>query len=250
MTATERKLAKTFFFFALSGAPPPIPSRRRRASSRTRPRRGNFRSSKFFQVTGSGGTSASSAFQLARELLAKHYEPSQYNGYLFYASDGENAIDDRQLAAGRTARAARAAQLHRLHRDPARAGRATRRRTCAALLSELSRQRRADRQSRGIGQHDVWQALRQFFVAAGRRGGLMATMPTTRPRRVRGARRSAGARRSGSTYHRVDFELVPERFMMEIAVYGLPVRMPHWSFGVRYIHQLVRATWDTRGSSR
>src|SRR6185436_16477850 len=26
----------------------------------------------------------------------------------------------------------------------------------------------------------------------------------------------------------------------EIAVYGLPVRMPHWSFGVRYIHQLVR----------
>ncbi len=28
--------------------------------------------------------------------------------------------------------------------------------------------------------------------------------------------------------------------MTEIAVYGLPVRMPHWSFGVRYIHQLVR----------
>jgi stage V sporulation protein R len=28
--------------------------------------------------------------------------------------------------------------------------------------------------------------------------------------------------------------------MMEIAVYGLPVRMPHWSFGVRYIHQLIR----------
>jgi stage V sporulation protein R len=28
--------------------------------------------------------------------------------------------------------------------------------------------------------------------------------------------------------------------MTEIAVYGLPIRMPHWSFGVRYIHQLVR----------
>ncbi len=28
--------------------------------------------------------------------------------------------------------------------------------------------------------------------------------------------------------------------MVEIAVYGLPVRMRHWSFGVRYIHQLVR----------
>jgi stage V sporulation protein R len=28
--------------------------------------------------------------------------------------------------------------------------------------------------------------------------------------------------------------------MMEVAVYGLPVRMPHWSFGVRYIHQFVQ----------
>jgi len=27
---------------------------------------------------------------------------------------------------------------------------------------------------------------------------------------------------------------------MEIAVYGLPVRMPHWSFGVRYIYQLIQ----------
>jgi stage V sporulation protein R len=44
----------------------------------------------------------------------------------------------------------------------------------------------------------------------------------------------------GLEYHPVSFELVPGSFMMEIAVYGLPVRMPHWSFGVRYIHQLVQ----------
>ena len=44
----------------------------------------------------------------------------------------------------------------------------------------------------------------------------------------------------GLDYYPVDFELVPDNFMMEIAVYGLPVRMPHWSFGVRYIHQLIR----------
>jgi stage V sporulation protein R len=48
------------------------------------------------------------------------------------------------------------------------------------------------------------------------------------------------AQRLGLEYHAVEFELVPERFMMETAVYGLPVRMPHWSFGVRYIHQLVQ----------
>jgi stage V sporulation protein R len=48
------------------------------------------------------------------------------------------------------------------------------------------------------------------------------------------------ATRLGLDFHPVDFELVPNNFMMEIAVYGLPVRMPHWSFGVRYIHQLIR----------
>ena len=48
------------------------------------------------------------------------------------------------------------------------------------------------------------------------------------------------ARELGLDYYPVDFELVPNNFMMEIAVYGLPVRMPHWSFGVRYIHQLIR----------
>jgi stage V sporulation protein R len=48
------------------------------------------------------------------------------------------------------------------------------------------------------------------------------------------------ARASGLKFHRVDFESVPDSFMMEIAVYGLPVRMPHWSFGVRYIYQLIQ----------
>jgi stage V sporulation protein R len=48
------------------------------------------------------------------------------------------------------------------------------------------------------------------------------------------------ARSSGLDYYPVHFEEVPSSFMMEIAVYGLPVRMPHWSFGVRYIYQLVQ----------
>jgi stage V sporulation protein R len=48
------------------------------------------------------------------------------------------------------------------------------------------------------------------------------------------------ARGAGLEYNPVDFEAVPESFMMEIAVYGLPVRMPHWSFGVRYISQLIQ----------
>jgi stage V sporulation protein R len=46
--------------------------------------------------------------------------------------------------------------------------------------------------------------------------------------------------RLGLDHYPVDFEVAPASLMTEIAVYGLPVRMPHWSFGVRYIHQLVR----------
>ena len=51
----------------------------------------------------------------------------------------------------------------------------------------------------------------------------------------------------GLDFYPVDFEVVPNNFMTEIAVYGLPVRMRHWSFGVRYIHQLVR---QKMGNSR
>ncbi|MGE3296692.1 MAG: SpoVR family protein [Porticoccaceae bacterium] len=44
----------------------------------------------------------------------------------------------------------------------------------------------------------------------------------------------------GLVYHPVDFEVVPASFMMEVAVYGLPVRMPHWSFGVRWVYQMIQ----------
>lgn len=51
----------------------------------------------------------------------------------------------------------------------------------------------------------------------------------------------------GLDHYPVAFELVPHSFMTEVAVYGLPVRMAHWSFGVRYIQQLIR---QSMGHSR
>ncbi len=48
------------------------------------------------------------------------------------------------------------------------------------------------------------------------------------------------ARELGLDYYPVDFEVVPASFMMEVAVYGLPVRMPHWSFGVRWVYQMIQ----------
>ncbi|MEY3980437.1 MAG: hypothetical protein RLZZ375_1866 [Pseudomonadota bacterium] len=55
------------------------------------------------------------------------------------------------------------------------------------------------------------------------------------------------AAQQGLAYYPIDFEVVPAHFMTEVAVYGLPIRMPHWSFGVRYIHQLIR---QSMGHSR
>ena len=62
-----------------------------------------------------------------------------------------------------------------------------------------------------------------------------------------GGRIESLGRSLGLDYFPVDFELVPNNFMNEVAIYGLPIRMPHWSFGVRYIHQLIR---QSMGHSR
>lgn len=48
------------------------------------------------------------------------------------------------------------------------------------------------------------------------------------------------ANEQGLDYFPVEFEIVPPSFMLEISIYGLPVRMPHWSFGVRYIYQFAQ----------
>ncbi len=97
MTDAERKLAKTFFFFVLQGI------RRKYGMVETRfiahtTQAWEFSEADFFQVTGTGGTGASTAFDLAIRMIEAEYDPSQYNGYLFYASDGENFTEDRAAA--------------------------------------------------------------------------------------------------------------------------------------------------------
>lgn len=94
MTDAERKLAKTFFFFVLQGI------RRKYGKVETRfiahtTQAWEFSEPDFFQVTGTGGTGASTAFNLALEMIETDYDPSQYNIYFFYASDGENFTEDR-----------------------------------------------------------------------------------------------------------------------------------------------------------
>lgn len=109
MTQAERRLAKSFFFLALHGI------RRRYRSVDTRflahtALAWEFAEADFFQISGSGGTVASSAFRLASQLLEDGYGGSAWNRYLFYASDGDNFTEDRAMAA--TALGALAKQLN------------------------------------------------------------------------------------------------------------------------------------------
>src|SRR5207244_6228604 len=98
MDEAQRKLAKQFFFFALQGI------RRQYAKVETvflahAAQAWEFEESQFFQASSSGGTVSSCVFQLGLEVMKKRYDPSRFNVYFFYASDGENAAEDREPAA-------------------------------------------------------------------------------------------------------------------------------------------------------
>src|ERR671931_103918 len=90
MDEAQRRLAKQFFFFALQGI------RRQYAKVETvfvahAASAWEFEESQFFQASSSGGTVSSCVFQLALDVMKKRYDPSRFNVYFFYASDGENA---------------------------------------------------------------------------------------------------------------------------------------------------------------
>lgn len=161
MQEAQRRLAKTFFFFALQGV------RRQYAKVETvflahAVNAWEFQEEQFFQVSGGGGTVASSAFRLAREQLEARFDPSRYNAYLFYASDGENAAEDRASAAALLAElAADMNYIGYVETDGSRF------RPQATEMSEIF----AELQEKGLpvgaarlaSLEDVWGAIRLFF---------------------------------------------------------------------------------------
>lgn len=162
MTEAERKLAKTFFFFVLQGI------RRKYGKVETRfiahtTQAWEFSESEFFQVTGTGGTGASTAFKLAIDMIDADYDPSQYNVYLFYASDGENFTEDRVAAmAGLTQLTSMLNYVGYVETVPGspRASETEMKMICTQL----------ERDGAAIGNcvlnqpDDIWKAIRKFFV--------------------------------------------------------------------------------------
>ena len=47
----------------------------------------------FFTIREDGGTRISSAYQKCQELLDQHYDPGDWNIYLFHFSDGDNSSE-------------------------------------------------------------------------------------------------------------------------------------------------------------
>jgi uncharacterized sporulation protein YeaH/YhbH (DUF444 family) len=93
MSDRDRKLAKTFFFWVVQGL------RREYRSLETifvahTTEAWEFAEPEFFQVTGTGGTVASTGLNKVREIIDARYNPGRHNIYLFYASDGDNSVGD------------------------------------------------------------------------------------------------------------------------------------------------------------
>jgi uncharacterized sporulation protein YeaH/YhbH (DUF444 family) len=97
MTDSDRQLAKTFFFWVAAGLRREYRSLDIVFVAHTTDA-WEFGESDFFKVTGSGGTVASAGLRKVHEIMQSRFDPSTCNVYLFYASDGDNAMDDREPA--------------------------------------------------------------------------------------------------------------------------------------------------------
>jgi hypothetical protein len=97
MTEHDRKLAKTFFFWVVQGLRRQYTHLEAVFVAHT-VEAWEFAEAEFFQVSGSGGTVASTAFRKVLEIATQRYDPSRFNTYVFYASDGANFHNDREAA--------------------------------------------------------------------------------------------------------------------------------------------------------
>lgn len=162
MSERDRKLAKTFFFWVVQGL------RREYHSLETvfvahTTEAWEFSEPQFFQVTGTGGTVASTGLNKVREIIDARFNPARHNIYLFYASDGDNSVADHVEA--RTA-------LGDITQKACYTG-------YVEVASGLSRQLATETgrlfaenasQGRPVGSYvlndfdDVWGAVRHFFA--------------------------------------------------------------------------------------
>jgi sporulation protein YhbH len=161
MGERERQISKTFFFWAIQGLRRQYRHLDLVFVAHTS-EAWEFQEEEFFRVTGTGGTVASAGLKKVREVIDARYSPSQYNVYLFYASDGENFPSDQPQA--RTA-------LEELAGDCNYAGflevaplaGAAPDSEIGKLFVDLSHDDDRVGAYRVSGTEDIWNAVRHFF---------------------------------------------------------------------------------------
>ena len=162
MDEAQRRLAKQFFFFALQGI------RRQYAKVETvflahAAQAWEFDESQFFQASSSGGTVTSTVARLALDVMSSRYDPSRYNVYFFYASDGENAAEDRDEARTSLSEIARQVNYTGYCETGGVATFRPRDTQLAELFTELKGSGLSVGTSHIASQDDVWKAIREFF---------------------------------------------------------------------------------------
>jgi len=161
MRDKDRKLAKTFFFWVIQGLQRQYQHIELVFIAHT-VKAWEFDEQEFFQVRGSGGTVASSAFNSVNDIVAERFDPSQYNIYLFYASDGENFRDDHDKAEASLGEIGRVANYLGYVETPATAERALQTET-AKIFGEIEEGGTAAGSFALTDSDSVWEAIRGFF---------------------------------------------------------------------------------------
>lgn len=164
MGERERQISKTFFFWAIQGLRRQYRHLDLVFIAHTSDA-WEFQEEEFFRVSGSGGTVASAGLKKVREVIDARFSPSQYNIYLFYASDGENFPSDQPQAL---------AALEDLVSDCNYAGflevaplaGSEPDSEIGKLFMQLAREVATVDAFRANGTDDIWSAVRHFFSKA------------------------------------------------------------------------------------
>ena len=162
MSDEDRRLAKTFFFWVVQGL--------RRQYTQIEPvfiahtvEAWEFSEEEFFQVTGSGGTVASAAFEKALEVIGQRFDPNRFNIYLFYASDGDNFPHDADDALVALRGIAEVANFEG-YIEVRPASRSDRRSEMGEIFDDLQHEGAACGSYLLTDPDTVWDAIRAFFT--------------------------------------------------------------------------------------
>ena len=163
MSERDRQLAKTFFFWVAAGLRREYQALDIVFVAHTT-EAWEFSESDFFKVTGSGGTVSSVGFAKVREIMQSRFNTAHTYIYMFYASDGDNAADDRSAARVELEAITKITRYAGYVEVLPTGGRSTATET-SRLFHEIAATGGASGRFAVAGPDDVASAVRHFFTA-------------------------------------------------------------------------------------